>query len=928
MKKINFHTLALIFLLIGKLTFVHAQSNVAIVLNEYSAANFTINDNYNVKSDWVEVRNAHTASVNLGGYYLSNDRFNLYKWKFPSTYTLAVGEIRVIWLSGRNEALPNSPNIHANFTLEQCKSQWLILTTAAGVVRDSVFVQKTQANHSRGRLNDLVKGISAWGLYATPSFSLPNPLAGVFTDYCPTPIFTPTPALSAVGGFYPAGSINQVDIYYPGGILADSAGSCFEVRYTIDGNSPSNAFLGGSTVYTGTNNPIFVVNTQVLRAQAYQRPSTVTPVTCTNNYLPSFIQTNTYFVDDPHLSFQQEFGVMSISTHSTDTNWFIGGGGAGSPTIHVEYFDNKQQVSEGYASMVRPPQESWITKQKGFYVSIDDRNGFGCDFQGNIFNVEGLGISSRTVFPTLHVKGGDFESHSTINTGTTGISYGTGIRDVFYQSIAIKNKLPVSPLHIKPIVVFNNGAYWGVYDLREVYDKHYEKFYNNQSRDSLDLLYAHAATDGTVTNSDGSASTFTNNFFNNIYNKTAGTSTAVPWVPMSNLNNYNNIMSQLDKNSFMDYMIMNSYAMNTSLWSHNIAFARGYKLGAPGNKWHYYLWNMPAIFNFTNTSVSGNVNPNSNLSPCVVHSGIYGPTPLAQNGHGNMLSAFMGTYPNRGIGSTSFQKEYKDRYQDLLNGPLKCENLLKQFDYIKNLYLKEMKYHEDPSSAPTPGKFSTILDTWDTNMVKLRTAIQKRCDYMKTAFYTTQPANCYGMVGPYDITVDVEPAGAGKVRVGTIIAPFYKWTGTYFTRDLPLKAISSDSTFVFHHWELKNSVPLGNTPLSVDSIIIPFNQPDDIIAVFTDKKNDIQMPTGFTPNGDGSNDVFRPYGSALFAKDYEFAIYSRWGQEVYRTTSAQDGWDGGYKGEPAQTGVYAYFIKYKNIYNEPKILKGNVTLVR
>jgi gliding motility-associated-like protein len=69
-------------------------------------------------------------------------------------------------------------------------------------------------------------------------------------------------------------------------------------------------------------------------------------------------------------------------------------------------------------------------------------------------------------------------------------------------------------------------------------------------------------------------------------------------------------------------------------------------------------------------------------------------------------------------------------------------------------------------------------------------------------------------------------------------------------------------------------------------------------------------------------------GSALYTKEYEFRIWNRWGQEVFRSTDPAHGWDGSYEGTQAQTGVYAYVITYKNVYNESKIKKGNVTLVR
>lgn len=883
-------------------------SSVAIVLNEYSATNYSgVIDNFGNQSDWVELRNVHTASVTLAGYWLSNDRFNLKKWAFPSTFTMAVGAHRAVWLSGKNVNSPN--NFHANFTLDQCKNQWLILSTAQGVVRDSVFVQKTMANHTRGRVDYANIGVAAWRLYTSNSFTLANPqLPGsYYKDYCPIPTFSPATISNNTvnaGGFYPPSApINQIDIYLGG--AADSAGSCFEIHYTLDGSVPTMT----DALYSFAS-PIIVVNTAIVRAVTF--PTTLTPITtCTADYLPSFCQTNTYFQDQEHNDFSTEFGVISLALDKADTNWFNSGGIDPGPIIHVEYYDKKAQVSEGYAQINRPPNEAWATKQKGYFITIDDRRGFGCNFEGDIFNVAGLGTTPRRSFYRLHLKGGDIESFSSVPSPTnSGIAFGTAIRDVFYQSLAAKNNLNVSPLHIKPVVAFVNGRYQGVYDLRECYDAEYERYYNEQSPDSLNMMFYH--------NTDGSVATNTMvppNFKTSVYD----------WIttqPMNNASRYATAMSRLDKASFIDYMVLNSYAMNSDQWSYNIAYARGGQPTKPGAKWHYYMWNMPAIFNFTAVSTNTYVNLSYLTSPCAVHNYTYAVSPGGGNGPGMMLRALM----NGNTGNSSFQLDYKNRYQDLLNGPLKCENILAHYDYVKNLFLKEMKYHEDPASTPQQGAFATAMDLWDTLSSELRRNIYKRCDLFKTHF---NQVGCYGMTGPYPITVDVEPAGSGNVILNTLPLANYKWSGNYYaTALMSFKAIPIDTTFVFHHWEFKNHTPLNSRPLSLDSISIAFNQPDEVIAVFTDKKNDVIMPTGFSPNGDGNNDMFSPVGSALFTKDFDFRIWNRWGQEVFRSTDPTVGWDGYYSGQQAITGVYAYLITYKNIFNEPKILKGNVTLVR
>ena len=88
------------------------------------------------------------------------------------------------------------------------------------------------------------------------------------------------------------------------------------------------------------------------------------------------------------------------------------------------------------------------------------------------------------------------------------------------------------------------------------------------------------------------------------------------------------------------------------------------------------------------------------------------------------------------------------------------------------------------------------------------------------------------------------------------------------------------------------------------------------------------MPSAFSPNNDNINDIYKPLGSAMFTSDYDFRIYNRWGQEVFRSTDPSMGWDGTFAGQQSITGVYAWVITYKNVFNESKIAKGNVTLVR
>ena len=88
--------------------------------------------------------------------------------------------------------------------------------------------------------------------------------------------------------------------------------------------------------------------------------------------------------------------------------------------------------------------------------------------------------------------------------------------------------------------------------------------------------------------------------------------------------------------------------------------------------------------------------------------------------------------------------------------------------------------------------------------------------------------------------------------------------------------------------------------------------------------NELYVPTAFTPNGDGLNDVWR-LPSLESYPDAEVTIYNRWGQPVYHAKAPLISWDGTFNGKPQSTGSYIYYIELKN--NLPP-LKGTITLIR
>ncbi len=91
----------------------------------------------------------------------------------------------------------------------------------------------------------------------------------------------------------------------------------------------------------------------------------------------------------------------------------------------------------------------------------------------------------------------------------------------------------------------------------------------------------------------------------------------------------------------------------------------------------------------------------------------------------------------------------------------------------------------------------------------------------------------------------------------------------------------------------------------------------------------IELPTAFSPNGDGRNDVWRPViEPGCPVKEYTLRIYDRYGRQVYMSNDATKGWDGYINGSFAELGVYMYQLWFKGGNKTDVYRKGDITLVR
>lgn len=86
------------------------------------------------------------------------------------------------------------------------------------------------------------------------------------------------------------------------------------------------------------------------------------------------------------------------------------------------------------------------------------------------------------------------------------------------------------------------------------------------------------------------------------------------------------------------------------------------------------------------------------------------------------------------------------------------------------------------------------------------------------------------------------------------------------------------------------------------------------------------IPSAFSPNGDGLNEVFMPKARNIDIEQFEMRIFDRWGKVLFTTKDINHSWDGKYNNEVLKPGIYSYFIKYTDNEGITHELRGYIYL--
>jgi CotH kinase protein/Lamin Tail Domain/Secretion system C-terminal sorting domain/Fn3 associated/Divergent InlB B-repeat domain len=414
-----------------------------LYINEIMSLNSsTITDEDGDFSDWIEIYNGSPSTINLEGYFISDDPDIPVKWSFPNA-TVEADSFLLIFASDKDRNYwPNE--LHTNFRLS-ANGESLILSDPDTLVVDYVEFPPSTEDISFGRVGN---GVDEWALFEVPTPRTDN-------NTTPTPLLQASPPLlSLESGSYPVGTLLE---------LSSIEG---EIYITSDGSIPDE----NSIEY---ESGLLLESVTVIRA-----------ICLVPNKAVSEIVNATYIVD-----FESELAIVSLITDPPNLwDWETGIYVLG-PNADEEW---PHEGANFYQDWEKPVYFEFFSENGNFEFSQN----LGLKIHGGttrIYQQKSLrlyardeyGISniSEQIFPDKPIY--QYKRFLLRNSGSDWKE--TLFRDAMITSLMKGTE--VNCQAYKPTVVFINGEYWGIHNFRERIDKFYIESNYNVNPESIDLIF-------------------------------------------------------------------------------------------------------------------------------------------------------------------------------------------------------------------------------------------------------------------------------------------------------------------------------------------------------------------------------------------------------------------------------------------------------
>ncbi|MBL7104835.1 MAG: lamin tail domain-containing protein [Bacteroidales bacterium] len=557
--------------------------------------------------------------------------------------------------------------------------------------------------------------------------------------------------------------------------VSDTAGFYSgSITITITSNEPN------SQIHYTTNGDEPTASSPV-----YSGPVTISSTTIVNartisndtDILPSLIEFNTYFIGITH-----QLAVISASAAQLDN--LLNGNQSLRPFGTFEYFNEEGvRTTYGYGEFNEHGQDSWVHDQRSIDYITRDECGYNYAIRENL-----IPLTDRDEFQRLILRAAGDDNYPGIDTSAH-------LRDYFIQNTAEKGGLNLDVRKGEKGLLYVNGIYWGVYGFREkVSDHDFTNYYYNQGK--YDIYYL-KLWGGSWAEYGGQAAW---DDWNEIHN-------FIKYNSMSNQSNWEYVKSRYDYTSLVDYVHINSYVVCSDWINWNVGWWRGTNPEGGHQRWGYVLWDEDATFaHYINYTGVPGISPY--VSPCF-------PEGLTNDPEEHIVVL------NKLRANAEFDQYYISRYIDLYNTVFLPGNMISYLDSIESRMAPEMPGHV--------ARWGGSVTQWENNVQKIRNFINARHSFVPQGLI-----DCYDLTGPYELTVNIDPAGTGQIQLNSLTLNQSAWGGLYFGGiDIKLKAIESDPNYEFDAWVLNNHTVTPSD--TAKEVVLSLNMGDNIIALFKPK---------------------------------------------------------------------------------------------
>ena len=588
-------------------------------------------------------------------------------------------------------------SLHTNFKIKS-SGETLILSDQEGNKVDSLFSGNIPVDISKGRYPD---GGSTWMFFTEPTPGSDNITLGYEEGSS-----SEEPQFSSSGGFYS----DPVRLF----LTTDSP--LATIYYTLDGSDPNDS----SDHYL---EPIFLSNTTVVRAKVYE-----------SGLIPSHIKTHTYFINE-----ETTLPVFSLSTDPSnlwDNNYGIYVAGN-----YLNYFQDWE----------RPVHVEFYEPDGNLGFSIDaGMKIFGGDVTRH-FPQKSLAIFARgtygypelnyRLFPDLPVD--VFEAFVLRNSGNDW--EGSLFQDALITGLMKESDIDIQAY--RPSIVFINGEYWGIHNIREKINEHYLEAHHAVNPDSIDLLENKETPHPLVIHGDD----------NHYQELIEFIELNPPWIE----ENYEYIKSHMDIDNFITYQIAEIYSANMDWPANNVKFWRP---RTPEGKWRWILFDTDVGFGFWNYSENGHTR--NHLAHATE---AFQPEQWPNPPWSTFLLRHL-------LLNSSFRYQFINQFANRLNTTFHSERVLERIHEIKTLIEPEIPSHVE--------RWNQDDYTWYGHIYRLETFASKRVKHVRNHI-----TSFFGLPGTAQITFSVTPKGSGSITLNSMAIDTFPWKGVYF-KNIPVTVVT------------------------------------------------------------------------------------------------------------------------------------------